>query len=231
MPSITTGRPLDEHGDSTDGPALELDSDGRAATLFSESPHALASGPGSGTWSVMLDDFGADRPEMVVWLAPDAAELPAHVHRTREETFEALTGELTVVADGETHRLAPGESHTVDPGTEHYFRNHTDGFVAFRVKLPWAKTATTQYTVFGCDHEGKFGGDDEYGEPGPMHALVLSEAVSEETHLAIAPAFVQRAAWATLGRLAKAMGHSAVEEQFLDDDYWRETVEQPKLGE
>lgn len=231
MPSITTGRPLDDRGDPTDGPALELDPDSRAATLFEESPHALASGPGSGTWSVMLDNFDAGRPEMVVWLAPDAAELPGHVHRANEEEFEALTGELTVVAGDETHRLAPGESYTVDPGVEHYFRNHTDGFVAFRVKLPWAKTATTQYTFFGFDHEGKFGGDGKYGEPGPMHGLVLSEAVSEETHVAIAPRVVQRAAWATLGRLAKALGHSAVEERFLRDDYWRQTVEQPALGE
>jgi quercetin dioxygenase-like cupin family protein len=230
VPSITTGRPLDEHGDPTDGPALELDTDSRAAALLEQSPHALASGPGSGTWSVLLDDFDADRPEMVVWLAPDAAELPGHVHRTIAETFEALTGELTVVADGDTHRLAPGDSHTVDPGVEHYFRNRTDGFVAFRVTLPWAKTATTQYTFFGCDHEGKFGNDGEYGEPGAMHALVLSEAVSEETYVAIAPRVVQRAAWATLGRLASALGHEAVEERFLADDYWRETVEQPPLS-
>jgi quercetin dioxygenase-like cupin family protein len=229
VPSITTGRPLDEDGQPTDGPALELDADGRAADLFAESPHALASGPGSGTWSVLLDDVGDDRPEMVVWLAPDAAELPPHVHRTGDETFEALTGELTVSVEGESHRLSPGESRTVEPGQQHYFRNDTDGFVAFRVEPPWAKTVTTQYTFFGCDHEGKFGGDGEYGEPGPLHALVLSEAVSEETRIAIGPRVVQRAAWATAGRLAKLLGHEAVEERYLRDEFWRDHVEQPDV--
>jgi quercetin dioxygenase-like cupin family protein len=227
MPSLTTGRPLDDDGQPIDGHALELDADGRAAELLSESPHALASGPGSGTWSVLLDDYTDDRPEMVVWLAPDAAKLPSHVHRTTEETFEALTGELTVVVESEVQRLAAGESRTVEPGVSHFFRNDTDGFVAFRVEPPWAKTVQTQYTFFGCDHEGKFGSDGEYGEPGPLHALVLSEAVSDETRIDVAPRLLQRAAWATLGRIARRLGHRAIEERYLTDEFWRDHVEQP----
>jgi mannose-6-phosphate isomerase-like protein (cupin superfamily) len=230
VPSITTGRPLDERGDPTDGPALSLDPDGRAASLFAASPHALASGPGSKTWSVLLDDWDDDRPEMLVWLAPDATVLPPHVHRTREETFEAIDGELSVVVDGDDLVLSPGESHTVEPGVEHNFRNDTDGFVAFRVEPPWAKTVETQYTVFGCDHEGKFGDGGEYGEPGPLHGLVSMAALSAETRISGPPQVVQRAAWATVGRLARALGHRAVQERFLDDDYWRRTVEQPTLS-
>lgn len=226
----TTGRPLDERGEPTDGPALELDPQSRAADLLRESPHALASAPGSRLWSVLLDDPDADRPEMVVWLGPDATVLPPHVHRTRDETFEALRGELTVTVDGDERTLSPGESHTVDPGVTHNFANETDDIVAFRVEPPWAKTVHTQYTVSGLDHEGAFGADGEYGEPGPLHALVSSEAVSEETRLQIAPYAVQRVLWATLGRAAALLGHRAVHEKFLADDYWRRTVEQPSLS-
>jgi quercetin dioxygenase-like cupin family protein len=229
VPSTTTGRPLDDDGQPTDGTALELDTDGRSAALLAASPHALASGPGSETWSVLLDDWSDDRPEMVVWLGPDAAELPPHVHQTTAERFEALDGELTVVVEGDRHRLSPGSAHTVEPGQRHYFRNETEGFVAFRVRPPWAKTAEVQYTVFGCDHEGKFGGDEAYGEPGPLHALAVSEAISAETRIAVGPQFVQRVAWATVGRLGDALGHQAVEERYLQDEFWRQRVEQPDL--
>ncbi|MDH5020980.1 cupin domain-containing protein [Halobacterium rubrum] len=226
----TTGRPLDEGGEPTDGPALELDPDSRAADLLEASPHALASAPGSGLWSVLLDDPHADRPEMVVWLAPDATVLPPHVHRTRDETFESLRGELTVTVDGDERTLSPGDSHTVDPGVTHNFANETAGIVAFRVEPPWAKTVHTQYTVSGLDHEGAFGADGEYGEPGALHALVSSEAVSAETRLQVAPSVVQRALWATAGRVAKLLGHRAVHEKYLTDKYWRQTVEQPDLS-
>lgn len=226
----TTGRPLDEHGEPTDGPALELDPESPAADLLRESPHALASAPGSGTWSVLLDDPDAERPEMVLWLAPDATVLPPHVHRTRDETFEALRGDLTVTVDGDPRTLHSGESCTVDPGVPHNFANETDDVVAFRVEPPWAKTVHTQYTVSGLDHEGAFGGGGEYGEPGLLHALVTAEAISEETRLQIAPDALQRALWATVGRAATLLGHRAVREEFLADDYWQRTVEQPSLS-
>lgn len=256
MTTITTGRPLDADGDPTDGPALELDPDGEAAALFAESPHALASSPGAKTWSAYLQrgDDPEDRPAILVWLAPGAMGTPAHVHSVGSERFETLRGTLTVDADGETVELGPGETYTVEPGVEHGFGNESDEFVAFRADLPWAKTAETQFTFMGLDHEGAFSGGplgglfgsdgglfssdgglfgsgDGYGEPGPVHAAVMGEAISEGTTITAIPQVIQRAMWATVGRVARARGHRAVEERFLTDAYWRAKVEQPELAE
>jgi mannose-6-phosphate isomerase-like protein (cupin superfamily) len=228
--TITTGRPLDG-GTPTDGPALRLDPDGPAAALFEASPHALASGPGLGMWSTLLDPWGAaDVPEMLVWMGPDATPLPAHVHTAGTERFRPVEGELTVVEDGAERRLGPDESHTVGTGTEHYFRNDTDAVVAFRAEVPWRRTIETQYTTFGRDHEGAFGAASEYGEPGPMHGLVTAAYLREGTRITEGPPFlVQRVLWATVGRLARARGHRATEERFLQDAFWERTVEQPDL--
>lgn len=230
MGTLTTGRPLDD-GTPIEGPALELDPDGPAAALFADSPHALASGPGLGVWSTLLDPWTDDGvPEILVWMAPDATPLPAHVHTETSERFESVEGELTVVEAGDPHRLAPGEERTVAPGTAHYFRNDTDDVVAFRAAVPWRKTVETQYTVFGLDHEGAFGADGEYGEPSALYGLVLSEYLREGTRITDGPPFLlQRVLWATVGRLARARGHRAVEERFLDDAFWERTVEQPDL--
>lgn len=228
---LRTGRPLDEDGDPADGPALELDPESLAAELLRESPRPLVASPGAGTWATLLEtpaEGTSDRPVLVQWLAPDAAEPPAHVHPTAE-TFEAVEGEFTVVVDGETTVLEPGESMTVDPGQEHAFRNDTGAVVAFRAKLPSMLTVRSLYTVWGLDQEGAFGADGEYGEPGLLQALVLSEDVSAETTVTMAPLTVQRVLWATLGTLARAMGYTGIDDRFLEDEFWKHHVEQPDL--
>ena len=226
MATLTTGRPLDDAGEPTDGPALEVDPDGPAMTLFSESSHALASSPGMGFWSTILSypESGEGTPAMLVWLAPDATELPPHVHASETETFRALEGELTVVVDGEPERLGPDETYTVEPGEPHYFRNDTDGVVAFRVEVPWTRTIDTQYMSAGLDHEGYFGAD---GEPDFLHGLLLAEYVRAETRIAAGPRIVQRALWASVGRVAKWTGRRAMDERYLDDAFWEGRVEQP----
>jgi mannose-6-phosphate isomerase-like protein (cupin superfamily) len=229
METITTGRPLDESGTPADGPALELDPDGRAAELFARTPHPLTSSPGLGSWAVRADtpEDNTDTPDLLGWLAPDATELPGHVHTQAPETFRAVEGTFTVVVEGEPRRLDPGESVTVEPGQEHYFRNDTEDYVAFYADLPWKKTLDTQLTVSGLDHEGAFG--DPYGEPGFLHGLVMAEELQAETTITVAPKPVQRVLWATVGRVARSMGHRATDERFLQAEYWEQTVEQPEL--
>jgi mannose-6-phosphate isomerase-like protein (cupin superfamily) len=231
MVTLTTGRPLDDAGEPTDGPALEVDPDGPAMTLFSESSHALASSPGMGFWSTILSypESGDGTPAMLVWLAPDATELPPHVHASEPETFRALEGELTVVVDGEPERLGPDETYTVEPGEPHYFRNDSDGVVAFRVEVPWTRTIDTQYMSAGLDHEGYFGADGEYGEPDLVQGLLLAEYVRAETRIDLGPRIVQRALWASVGRVAKWAGRRAMDDRYLDDAFWAATVEQPEL--
>jgi len=136
---------------------------------------------------------------------------------------------LTVVVDGEPTVLAPGESVTVEPGWEHTFRNDTGDVVAFRAEPPSMLTVESLYTVWGLDHEGAFGSDGEYGEPGLLRALVISEDVADETTMTAVPLAAQRVLWATVGRLARAVGYSGIDDRYLDDAFWERRVEQPDL--
>lgn len=232
MGSRTTGRPLDEAGEPIEGPALEIDPDGRAMELFADSAHALASSPGMGMWSTILrypESGEADTPAMVVWLSPEATTLPAHTHTSRTETFRPARGELTVVVDDTPRHLAPGDELTVEPGDPHYFRNDTDDFVAFQVDVPWTRTIDTQYMTAGLDHEGCFSADDGYGEPGFVQGLLLAEYVREETRIPIAPDIVQQVLWASIGRIARLTGRRAMDKRYLQDRFWESNVEQPDI--
>jgi len=229
--TLRTGRPLDDRGDPTDAPVLELDPDGRAAALLSGSSGPLVSSPGAGTWATLLerpDDGETDRPVLLQWLGPDAAEPPPHVHPVTE-TFEAVEGPLTLTVEESTRQLTPGERVTVDAGREHGFGNDTDDVVAFRAELPSMRTVETLYSVWGLDHEGAFGDDGAYGRPGPLHALLLSAYAYDETVTTALPLSVQKALWATVGRLARRLGYRAVDERFLADAFWTARVEQPDM--
>jgi len=231
VPEIT-GRPLDDAGNPTDGPQLEVDPDGRAIQLFSASPHALASNPGMGMWSTILQYPESNEngtPAMLVWLSPDATELPPHVHASNREVFRSVEGTVTVVVDGDAHHLEPGERLAVEPGDSHYFRNDTDGFVAFHVEVPWTKTIDTQYMSAGLDHEGYFGTEGAFGEPDLVQGLLLAEYVEDETRIAVAPLPVQKVLWASIGRLARLAGRSAMDERYLRDRFWETRVEQPDV--
>jgi mannose-6-phosphate isomerase-like protein (cupin superfamily) len=230
--TITTGRPLDENGEPTDGPALEIDPDGRAAELFSDSPHALASSPGMDMWSTILnypEQSDSGKPAMLVWLGPEATELPAHVHTNETEVLRAVNGDLTVVVEDEPTRLSPGEELTIQLEEPHYFRNDTDDQVAFYAEVPWTKTIDTQFMAFGMDHEGAFGTDGEYGEPDLLYGLLMFEYVRNGTRMTALPFSVQRILWASVGRVAKAAGRSAVNDKYLQDEFWKKTVEQPSF--
>jgi mannose-6-phosphate isomerase-like protein (cupin superfamily) len=230
--TLTTGRPLDDDGEPTDGPALELDPDGRAAALLRESPYPLASSPAAGLWSAITqypERDGTDAPAMVVWVGPDGMELPPHVHRHEAEYFRSLRGAVTLVVDDEHHHLGPGDDVTIDPGETHYFRNETDEYVAFYAETPWIRTIEVQFTFFGMDHDGVFSRDGSFAEPDLAQTVLLSEYLRDGTRITAIPYPIQRILWATIGRLAKLRGRQAVDEKYLQTEFWTETVEQPQL--
>lgn len=58
-----------------------------------------------------------------------------HRHRSYDEHFEVIEGELTVHLDGGVHTLGPGETATAPLGSLHCFSNASDERALFRVEL------------------------------------------------------------------------------------------------
>lgn len=228
--TVTTGRPLDATGTPMDSPALDIDPEGCAGTLLAASPHPLVSSPDAGVWATLLElpaDGETDRPVVLQWVAPDATAPPPHVHPATE-TFECLDGEFTAVIEGTPHRLRPGESVTVEPDTEHTFRNETEQTVAVRAELPSMRTVQGLYTAWALDHQGAAGGG-EFDGPGPLDALVLAADLYDETVMTMAPIPVQRFLWATVGRAARTLGHTGIDERYTTETFWERHVEQPQF--
>ncbi len=80
------------------------------------------------------EESGGERTLIEVEVAPGGGT-PPHYHKTYEERFEVLEGELEVHVGGDTRTLKVGQKASVPTNTLHNFRNLTDGPTTFLVEL------------------------------------------------------------------------------------------------
>src|SRR5262249_29208879 len=72
--------------------------------------------------------------------APGGSRPTGHVYPHQTETFEIVSGTLTMRVDGRTIEAKAGETVVVEPGTAHDFWNKTDDVVHFKVEVRPALT-------------------------------------------------------------------------------------------
>lgn len=70
-----------------------------------------------------------------VVLPPNGNGPPLHRHDKFEETFEVISGKLTVTIEKKKHVLVKGDERHVAIGTAHTFTNDHHEVVTFRVRL------------------------------------------------------------------------------------------------
>lgn len=73
------------------------------------------------TFAVAHDD-GSDGVSVIESVAPRGDSPPYHVHRTEDEVFHLLEGELVLLVDGETRRVQAGETCLAPKGVPHTYR-------------------------------------------------------------------------------------------------------------
>ena len=128
---------------------------------------------------------------------------PEHVHPRQQERFEVISGSLGVRIDGRELVLRAGESVAVPPGTPHTIWNAGEGethlLVAFQ---PALKTEAFFETMFALARDGKI---DSQGRP----SLLQFAAGASEYGMYVTrpPISVQKALFAVLGPLARALGY------------------------
>jgi mannose-6-phosphate isomerase-like protein (cupin superfamily) len=105
--------------------------------------------------------------------APEMAPaIPLHIHLQTTERFEALSGQLGVILEGERRVLEAGQEVLIPPGTPHTFWNAGPGELRFITDVrPPGRLQTYWETVFGLAEEGKVG---ENGLPNLLQLAVLA---------------------------------------------------------
>ena len=129
----------------------------------------------------------------------------AHVHPYQSETFEVISGELSLRAGRDRVVAQAGDVVTVEPGRVHKFWNATAYPVTFRCTVaPALDFERFIETLFALGADGKLNGR---GMPSPLRLAAIANAHFADSRAPYVPAWLQKAGLASGALLAKAFGY------------------------
>ena len=148
---------------------------------------------------------GAEALVLDVSVPPDMVRPPAHLHRSQQESFEVLRGQVTVQTGRQRHILGPGDRIAVAPATPHTWWNsgHNEAVVRAEFRPPGQAQSFFE-TFCGMASEGR-----SNAQGSPPFLQIAASARWWDMYLAGPPVTMQRALFAALGPLARIRGYRA----------------------
>jgi quercetin dioxygenase-like cupin family protein len=135
-----------------------------------------------------------------------------HYHKSFDEYFTVLNGELTVGLSGKTHVLKAGEGATAPRKSMHYFHNATNATVTILVKATPAKGLEKSVRIgYGLHNTGQWG--KGFLPKNPWHLPLL--LAYSETYLPNLPGFIQEPLINSLAKIAQWKGEDKALEEFF----------------
>jgi len=137
------------------------------------------------------------------FLLPGYISPPEHVHPRQEERFEVMSGSLGIRIGRRETVLRAGERVAVPPGTPHTIRNAAEGETHLRVEFqPALQTEAFFKSIFALARDGK---TDRQGKPSLLQFAAGASGCG--MYVTRPPISVQKALFAVLGPLARALGY------------------------
>jgi quercetin dioxygenase-like cupin family protein len=229
MPTITTGRRIDQNGHPIDGTGFDYDSNGRLAELLNQRTSPLFSQPITGEWIFALILSKNTRGEFergVVIFRSGNSGPPEHIHPTYDEHFDIVQGEFIFKIDGKEQSAGAGEQLVVKKGTPHTFRCVGDTFgVVIGETRPAARIGEVISTLFGMAHEGAL---THQGQPKLMQAMVIGSEYADDTVFTNPPPSIAIPIAKALAPIGRLLGYRPTYPKYAEETWWSARVEQPE---
>lgn len=136
-----------------------------------------------------------------------------HYHKTIEEKFTVVKGQLMVGVKGKEVLLYEGQTATVSPGTLHYFRNKTAAIVTILVEVSPALGLEKSIRIaYGLANTGQWEKNTLFPR-NPWHLFLLLGY--SQTYLPYLPGFIQEPLVDGLARIAQWKGEDRTLETFF----------------
>jgi mannose-6-phosphate isomerase-like protein (cupin superfamily) len=128
---------------------------------------------------------------------------PEHVHPRQQERFAVISGSLGIRIEGREQVLNAGEKAVVPAGTPHTIWNAGEGETHLRVEFqPALQTEAFFKSMFALARDGK---TDRQGRPSLLQ--FAAGASDYGMYVTRPPISLQKALFAVLGPLARALGY------------------------
>lgn len=139
--------------------------------------------------------------------------VPDHVHTLQEETYEVLSGQLTIWQDNKTTILSAGEQITLFKNKPHNHYNDSANPVVYKhITTPGLDFDYLMETLIGLAADGK----SKNGKYGLMQELVILKYLDSKSFLSAIPIGVQKILMNTLAPIGKRLGYRAVYKKYSD---------------
>ncbi len=137
--------------------------------------------------------------------------VPNHYHVLQDETFEVVSGQLTIWLDGKTTTLSPGEKITLPKNKPHNHYNNDHVAVTYiHTITPALDFDYLIENLVGLAADGK----SKNGKYGLMQELVTLKYLDSKTFLADIPLGVQKALMNIIAPIGRLFGYRAIYKKY-----------------
>lgn len=137
--------------------------------------------------------------------------VPKHFHILQDETFEVISGQLTVLLDGKTHKISSGEKLTLPINIPHNHYNDEDSPVTYLHSVtPALDFEYLIENIVGLAADGK----SKNGKFGLVQELVTLKYLDSKSYLADIPIGIQKVLMNTIAPIARLLGYRAVYKKY-----------------
>lgn len=137
--------------------------------------------------------------------------VPDHFHALQEETFEVLSGQLTILQNGEKFILGPGERRVLHKNIPHNHYNEQEEPVVFvQTVTPALDFDYLLENIIGLTIDGKM----PQGKAGLVQELVTLKYLDSKSYLAGIPLGLQKLLMNLIGPVGRWFGYRAIYKKY-----------------
>jgi hypothetical protein len=137
--------------------------------------------------------------------------VPKHFHVLQDETFEVVSGNLTLFFEGQTKKIAAGEKIVLPKNVPHnHYNDGPEPLVYIQSVTPALDFDYLIENLVGLAADGK----SKNGKYGLVQELVSLKYFDSKSYLADVPIGVQKALMNTLAPIGRMFGYRAVYKKY-----------------
>ncbi|CAN5480711.1 hypothetical protein BH23BAC3_BH23BAC3_24150 [soil metagenome] len=156
------------------------------------------------------DTFG-ERVSMKATIKTKGQLVPKHFHVYQDETFEVISGKLTVWLDGKTKTFSSGEKVTLQKKIPHNHYNNEDEAVDYiHTVTPALDFDYLIENLVGLAADGK----SKNGKYGLIQELVALKYLDSKSYLADIPIGVQKILMNIIAPIGRLLGYRAIYKKY-----------------
>lgn len=153
------------------------------------------------------DDTNGEHVSLLTNLVAKGKIVPNHFHLFQDETFEEVSGKLTIWLNGETFELGKGERVHLLKNQHHNHYNNSDETVTYiHTVSPALDFGYLVENLVGLASDGK----SKNGNYGLVQELVTLKYLDSKAYLADIPLGIQKVLMAIIAPLGRLAGYRAV---------------------